>query len=441
MMKNNYIKLITCLALVSILFLQGIWLYNTYSLLETEFKKNFDKSFLSAVEKGGYNQLTNPERKKSLERKIVEGFYPDNDPFTNIMALQDFLYKEGYPITLEEVDSIFNKLIAENFEYLDYTLYITDSMDNKIASVNHRKEEFRDNSFYTQKIQLRTSDPEFIIATVSSPYKLIFGKMLLLLTGSVVLTVIVGYCLFLQIKIIVRQDRIAEIRQDFTHAMIHDMKNPITAILMGINTLKGGKIDDKPRMKDQYYTVITREGEHLLTLTNKILTIAQMEEEKITLSKQLIPLPDLLHDLTEKYRLNTLKEIQFRIELNGVENIYADYDYIYEAFSNIIDNAVKYSKEKVNISITALVKRNYVQIKFRDDGIGISRKDQEKIFEKFERAASVRRSGKISGFGLGLSYVYQVVKAHGGKIELKSELGAYSEFTINLLYNDKITID
>jgi two-component system phosphate regulon sensor histidine kinase PhoR len=423
------------------LVLQGIWLRNTYVLLETEVNENFNKVFIASIEKEAFKRVEDPQWKEKWKNKIVEGLHPDNDPYTNIMALHDYLYKEGYPISLEDVDSIFDRQIKEDFKDIDYALHIIDSLNNRKTSINHKGREFHENLSYTQRIQLRTIEPEFIELKVSSPYKLIFEKMLLLLVGSVILAIIITYCLFLQIRIIVRQDRIAEIRQDFTHAMIHDMKNPITAILMGVNTLKGGKIDDKPRMKEQYYTILTKEGEHLLGLANRILTIAQLEEKKITLAKRLIPLADLIHDLTERYRLNTLKEIQFHLELNGVENIHADYDYIYESFSNIIDNAVKYSKEKVNLSITALVRGNQVQIKFRDDGIGISVKDQKKIFEKFERASSVRKSGKTSGFGLGLNYVYLVVKAHGGKIDLDSEPGSYSEFTINLPYNDKVTTD
>jgi two-component system phosphate regulon sensor histidine kinase PhoR len=429
-MKNNYIKLITCIALASILVLQGVWLYNTYTLLETEFKKNFDRIFLNAVEKEVYNRVTNSPRKKEFEGIKIYGLHLDEDPYANVRIMNDSYYEMDLPISIDVVDSILDIAIKENFKQLDYSLCLVDSLDNTIAFVNHKKELNR--LSYQTKIQTQNITPEFIKVVVSSPYKIILGQMLLLLVGSLGLAIVVVYCLFLQIKIIIRQDRIAEIRQDFTHAMIHDMKNPITAILMGVNTLKSGKIDDKPQMKLQYYAIIIKEGEHLLSIANKILTIAQFEEKKINLSKKSIDLLELIHNLTEKYQLNTSKEIQFQVELNDVENIYGDYEYIYESFSNIIDNAVKYSKEKVVIYITGFIKGNYVQIKFRDNGFGISGKDQKKIFEKFERASSVQKDRKTSGFGLGLSYVYQVITTHGGKIELDSELGSYSEFTINL---------
>ncbi|MDR3218915.1 MAG: HAMP domain-containing histidine kinase [Dysgonamonadaceae bacterium] len=436
-MKNNYIKLITSVALVAIFVLQGMWLYNTYTLLETEFNKNLSSIFISSIEKEAYNRMDNPVRKKTLEHKIIDGYSVENNRYTNIKALQDFLYSDEFPLSMEELDTILSEDM-KNLKIQNYSLSVVDSLGNESRCINHGKVGI---SPYIEKMQLRSVNPQYAVLTVSSPYKIIFKKMLLLLIGSLILAIAIGYCIFLQIKIIIRQDRIAEIRQDFTYAMIHDMKNPITAILMGINTLKSGKIDSKPEMKVQFYKAISKEGEHILTITNKILTIAQFEEKKIILSKRLIDLTELIDNLTEKYELDTSKEILFHVELNAVKNIYADYEYIYESFSNIIDNAVKYSEEKVNIYITSIAKDKFIQIKFKDDGIGISVKDQKKVFDKFERASAVQKEQKASGFGLGLNYVYQVITAHGGKIELNSELGSYSEFIINLPYNDKIITD
>ncbi|GHV31388.1 hypothetical protein FACS1894177_05890 [Bacteroidia bacterium] len=259
------------------------------------------------------------------------------------------------------------------------------------------------------------------------------------------LAVIVLYGLLLQIRIIARQKRIAELRQDFTHAMVHDMKSPLTTILMGIRSLKSGKIDDKPQMKEQHYAIIIQEGERMLGLANKILEIAQFEGQQVILSKQPVNLPDLIGSLTEKYQLNVTKNVHFHIE-SGVEYIYADPHYIAEAFGNIIDNAIKYSKENedAEIYITSSYENNTVRLAFKDNGTGISPKDQQKIFQKFERADSVTRSKKkISGFGLGLTFVSQVIKAHDGEIKINSRLGSFSEFIINLPYdeNSKIIID
>jgi two-component system phosphate regulon sensor histidine kinase PhoR len=421
--------------------LQGIWLKNTYTLLEKEFHKNVSKNFIISIERESIYRLNDPCRKGRWKNKVIAGHQLDNDVYTNIIALQNFLYLEEYPLSLEKLDSIVGLNLEKDCNNINYSLTLTDSLGNKIAHLDHGGKDVSLQLGYKEKIQLRTIVPEFIEITVSSPYKVIFGEMLLLLIGSIGIAVIVAYCLFLQIRIIIRQDRIAEIRQDFTHAMIHDMKSPLTAILMGVNILRSGKINDKPQMKEQYYNIITNESEHLLSVTNKILTIAQFEEKKVNLSKQQINLSELFDSLTAKYLLNLGKEVRFQVELNGLKTIFADYGYIYNSFDNVIDNAVKYSKDKVHIDITCLREGKYVRIKFKDDGIGISIQEQKNIFEKFERASSVKKAQKVSGFGLGLNYVRQVVTAHGGEITINSVPGEYSEFTINLPYDDKITTD
>ena len=258
--------------------------------------------------------------------------------------------------------------------------------------------------------------------------------MLLLLTGSFILAVIIVYGLILQITIINRQKKIAELRQDFTHAMVHNIKNPITSILIGISSLKSCKIEDKPQMKEQHYKIITQESERILHLANKVLAIARFEEQRVILSKQAVNLSDLLGRLIEKYTVYA-KKVHFYRTLNEVETIYADQDSIYEAFDNLIDNAIKYSKETqdVEIYITSLHSGNNTRIIFKDMGIGISGKDQKVIFRKFARASSVIKNvNKTNGFGLGLHFVFQVIKAHGGTIKVNSRLGSYSEFIINL---------
>lgn len=115
----------------------------------------------------------------------------------------------------------------------------------------------------------------------------------------------------------------------------------------------------------------------------------------------------------------------------------ADEQYLTEAISNLIDNAIKYSKDEIEISITSQENDKYILLKVRDNGIGISKEDQLIIFDKFGRAAihEQNRKGGVSGFGLGLNYVDQVMQAHGGKVTVQSEKDQYSEFTLYIPKN------
>lgn len=114
---------------------------------------------------------------------------------------------------------------------------------------------------------------------------MIFRRMTLLLLATVLIMVLVIVCIIYQIRIIVRQDKIAKLREDFSYAMIHDMKTPLSSILMGTQILETGKLDTQPEKKARYFRILKEEGEHLLSLTNKVLTLSKLENHQLKLEK------------------------------------------------------------------------------------------------------------------------------------------------------------
>ena len=164
---------------------------------------------------------------------------------------------------------------------------------------------------------------------------------------------------------------------------------------------------------------------------NKLLTISKLENKKLILNKQPVNLEPIIGDIIEKAKAKTEKNIDFIVDLL-TKHVLADEQYLAEAISNLVDNAIKYSKDEIRICITSLSTDKYDLLKVRDNGIGISKEDQHIIFDKFGRAAvhEHNRKGGVSGFGLGLNYVDQVMQAHGGKVTVASEKDQYSEFTL-----------
>lgn len=435
-MNNRFIKLFTSIALMAVFILQGIWLYNMYSLLEKDLEDKLNKTFYQSVEKEIYIRLNHVDRIPTGES--VKGVSPDNTSYINALYFNDFLSSHNIPFNFKSLDSVFNAELNYNVSALNYSLQLLDNESNVVKESNNKTF----SPAFVKKLPLRIDESEWVKVSIESPYKIIFQKMLIILVASLVFALIIIYCIYLQIKIITRQDHIAEIRQDFTHAMVHDMKNPITTILMGINALKGGKLDDKAELKKQYYDIVSKEGEHLLALTNKVLVIARFEEKRVTLSKEDVNLERLFNSLIEKYKLNSKKNIQIATEFNNIQSIYVDSEYIYEVFNNLMDNAVKYSKDNITISIACARDAFNTTIRIKDNGIGISLNDQKKIFEKFERVY-LSKNKSINGFGLGLNYVHQVVMAHEGDIKINSVLGMYSEFIITIpnRKDDKTIVD
>ena len=222
-------------------------------------------------------------------------------------------------------------------------------------------------------------------------------------------------------------------REDFSYAMIHDMKTPLSSILMGARILRSGKLDMKPEKKEKYFDILEEEAQHLLALTNKVLTISKLEHGQLLLEKSHIPIRPMLEELTQLFIVKTNKPVTFRLNIEA-EDIFADEEYLKEAVSNLIDNAIKYSGDSVDIQITSCLYNQFTQIKVKDNGIGISLSAQNHIFDKFERA-SINRSNTadgITGFGLGLNYVMNVTRSHGGYVSVESQEGKYSEFILSL---------
>ena len=162
------------------------------------------------------------------------------------------------------------------------------------------------------------------------------------------------------------------------------------------------------------------------------MTLTQIERGELQLHKTEILLRPLLDDLVAKFRLKSPKPVSFEVDCADGFSVTADAFCLREVLSNLIDNAVKYSRESVHIRLSAVRSESSVCLSVRDNGIGISRRDSQRIFGRFERVASGSSATGVSGFGLGLNFVWQVVQAHGGTVSVQSDGRSYSEFRVTL---------
>ena len=260
------------------------------------------------------------------------------------------------------------------------------------------------------------------------------GSQLYYLLGTVAGFFLLAFGIFKQVDIIQRQDKLFQMREDFSYAMVHDMKNPISTLLMAVKNLRSGRLDDKPDRKREHFDLLERESLHLLDLTNRVLTLSKMEHHQLLLTKDWHPLRPAVDDLIQVFEAKATKPVTFHTDLQA-EAVYGDLEYLKEALSNLIDNALKYSKETVEIRIASRREADFIRISVRDNGIGIPLSAQRTIFDKFERVLP-RDDGsgekKVSGFGLGLNYVMNVSREHGGYVSVESVQGRFSEFTMSL---------
>ncbi|MBM6889810.1 HAMP domain-containing histidine kinase [Bacteroides caecigallinarum] len=431
--KKNilFITILSVVGLIGAMALQMIWIYNSYELIKNDILNEGYATIEKALEEEGNMRFGQTPK----GTKIMSG--PTNDTIPPMTYFYERLSDMGYPMSLHNLDSITAELLIQNGLGNKYYIDIINlRTGEKINGIGTQKEPslmavkpkyFPIRSDYTQVVQL----------IITNPNKTFLERMGLMLAGTFIIMLLVIVCISYQVRFISRFEKIFQIREDFSYAMIHDMKTPLTSIIMALNFLRSGKLDNRQEMKDKYFDIAENEADHLLTLTNKVLTISKLENHKLEMNRTEVELTPIIDKLTEKFKAKSQKTVNFITDIKA-ETAYADAEYLEEVISNLIDNSIKYSDESVEIKISTAQDDRYTMLKIRDNGFGISEKDIHLIFQKFERASAIKRSRKngASGFGLGLSFVDQVVKAHHGKIFVTSIEGEFTEFIIYLPLTD-----
>lgn len=232
-------------------------------------------------------------------------------------------------------------------------------------------------------------------------------------------------------KVITFQDitdmkRVELMRTQFVANVSHELKTPLTSIKGFAETLRFVK-DDETREK--FLGIIDKEAERLTRLINDILVLSNIESNLIADVDEFLPgtvLEDVMN-IMRKIAFN--KGIKLEFEDNNSELIFGDKDKFYQLVLNLIENAIKYSKDKGNVKVLSYNKAGYYCFEVIDNGIGIPKEDIPRIFERFYRVDKSRKKG---GTGLGLAIVKHIVKTFNGEINLESELGKGTTFKVKI---------
>ena len=229
-----------------------------------------------------------------------------------------------------------------------------------------------------------------------------------------------SYALF----VILRQKQLSEVQRDFINNMTHELQTPISTIRIAADVLKNPKIASQPERHSRYVRIVEEEILRLQRQVEMVLNMAKAERNKLALELEWLDAHELITKTAQPYEDRVLLDLK-------ATSPYAEADRLHfgNLINNLIDNALKYSSKDAEVLVRTFDEGNKLVLSVQDKGIGIAPKDQKKIFEKFYRVSS-GDVHNVKGFGIGLSYVNQIVKAHRWKLRLKSEPGAGSEFLV-----------
>lgn len=250
--------------------------------------------------------------------------------------------------------------------------------------------------------------------------------------GSLLFSGIILFCFGLTIKTIFRQKRLSEMKNDFINNMTHELKTPIATIGLAAETLSRQKETFDPEFLARYTGIIREENSRINRQVERVLQAAQFDRNEIQLDLQSVALNEILDQAISHFQLQ-VENRGGRITslLDGNPQLRGDSQHLANVVSNLLDNANKYSPDTPMISIETILSNNKVKILVSDQGKGIPKANQAEIFNRFFRV-STGDLHEVKGFGLGLSYVKEVVEAHQGSILVESKVDQGSTFIIEL---------
>ncbi len=337
-------------------------------------------------------------------------------------------------IPQEVLDTIITKElhrkgIATRFEYRlfneqDSTIYKSKNY-YKPARGLILKDQLFPNDFFTRKYYLNLYFP--------NQKSYIIGSLGLMTVSTTLLTLIIICCFSLTILIIFRQKRLSEIKSDFVSNITHELKTPISTISLAAQMLNDKSIPAERKNLSYLGGIVADESKRLGFLVEKVLQMAIFEKTKLKLKLKDVDIHEIIKKVTSAFAIQ-VDNINGKLvmDLSASDTVcFADEVHITNVINNLLDNALKYRNGHPVIEIITKNASRGIVIAVKDNGIGISKDDQKRIFDQFYRVPT-GNIHNVKGFGLGLSYVKKIAESHGGKIWVDSSLNSGSEFSIYL---------
>jgi len=257
-----------------------------------------------------------------------------------------------------------------------------------------------------------------------------------LLAASLFFTCLILFAFSYTVYVILQQKKVSEMKNDFINNMTHEFKTPIATISLATDSLTSEKIIAHPDKIRRFASIITQENRRMLSQVEKVLQMALIDQRDFGLQMEEVALHELIAEAVDYIRMQVEKRGgQVEMDLRAKQSIVrADRTHISNIFHNLLDNANKYSPNTPKIRVETVNVSDGVEIRVIDHGLGMTREARKQIFEKFFRVHT-GNIHDVKGFGLGLSYVKAIVTAHEGNIDVESEPGRGSTFTVFLPFN------
>lgn len=474
--QRYFILLFVSISVVGIFISQGCWLWNTYETEKKHMANKVHQLFEQSIAETLAIHLTRMEQDSTQgaphgemsmgiavdsisrvlshqENKKMVRYYRNmilnpTDERDKPLTFTKEYYKESYdvvrlassagifemvtaicPISILTIDSVFGTVLERNGISRPHFVDAVFGKDTLIDTSKPQDLKL-ENLIQSRRVSITMNEEFGLQGFVVDADRLIYRRMLYAFMLSIFFVLLTTTCYFYLIRTILHQKTVAQIKNDFINNMTHELKTPITITYSAIDALQTFRLADNPVKREEYFNICKQQLKQLTELVEKILSMAIDERKNFHLQKEQFQVAPIVKRLSEQFALKANKPVRFQIENEwGEQPVYADRFHLTHVIANLIDNAIKYSGEEVEISIRLKRNERNLEIDIKDNGCGIPAKYQKQIFERFYRISKGNRHD-VKGYGLGLSYAKEIIERHGGSIQVSSQENKGSIFTL-----------
>jgi len=407
-------------ALIGLMGIQIYWIQSASAIKEANFRRSVNEAMVKVVQK-----VERLEKSKAMLTNQYESMLN----FNKHLPYNEFL-------TLGALDSLIN--LQLNIRGVDTRYEFCIYKPERQEFLMERTPDFRKelieqgNAFILFQADIYTS-PEYLLIYFPHEKQFLLTELWGMLLISIILIIVILYSFTYTVTTIFRQKRLSEMKNDFINNMTHEFKTPISTISLACEALSDKELRGSGEFLDSYLSMIREENKRLAGMAEKILQTAVIEKGQLKMKREKIDLHVIITDVIKNLRIQVeIKdgEIKRRFKASNSQ-IEGDKVHVTNLVYNLLDNANKYSPKKPQIRIITENANNGILMTIEDNGIGIGKNEQKKIFDKLYRVPT-GNIHEVRGFGLGLNYVKAIVEEHHGKISLESEVNKGSKFKVFL---------
>ena len=294
MQKNKY-KYVSVGAMVAVMLLLGLYMWMTYRAEVRDISERAGNQLPWAMFYESYNRAEILSQGDTLSLPELRG---NLSLVSSVEGMNDVLsHKYHSEVSLDTLSQFVDSLLSVVNLDRNFTIMEVDHNGKILRSSNDL---LTPTSLKTRVFSIRRDQSKGLQLALNNPFPTLARRLSPLFFASAIILILFGAILIRLLRYLDEQQKMAELRNDFSYAMVHDMKSPLSSIIMGTRFLHSGKVDNKPEIKEKYFSIIEDEANHLLALVNKLLTISKLENKKLILNKQRVALVPIIDDLVEK---------------------------------------------------------------------------------------------------------------------------------------------